>query len=360
MSEGNRLGATLPDLPDGRREDSGRGRTAAPARGAGADGRTHPSALPPIDRESEQAGALATALGLHEGISTPEASEGLFDPVVGGCKRWPEHLRLLSSQGELVRGRCRATNQCTYCARLAAVENTELLALDALHGEAPQVWACLGTRTASADPKRFYASRRKVQVALERRWEGTEYAALVEFTTGYGPRSGGKRRPHWNLLLKGIPAGDVDQARDVITRVWCAREDALAKYQYVGTIGEARGLMAYLALHFQKESQAPPKGWRGHRFMHSHGYLWLPTKEAREVARRGLRLKRELHRAEARGLSGWEAELEARAARKLAENTTWELHQLHATATGDGEPASQHFRRFATARQNRTRAPQED
>ena len=39
---------------------------------------------------------------------------------------------------------------CSYCAKLAAIENAEMLALDALENGAPEVWACLTTR--SADP----------------------------------------------------------------------------------------------------------------------------------------------------------------------------------------------------------------
>src|SRR3954470_17776219 len=142
-------------------------------------------------RNAAAGGREAAALDLHEGIP---------DPAAGGCPRWPETMRLRSSLGEVVRGRCRATNQCAYCARLAAVENSELLALDALAGDAPQVWAVLTTRTATLDTARFYLSREKLMKALRRRWPSCEYTALVEFTTGYGPRSGGRRRPHWNLL----------------------------------------------------------------------------------------------------------------------------------------------------------------
>lgn len=260
-------------------------------------------------------------LDLHEGISTPPFS----DPVGEGCGRWPERLRLRSSNGELVRGRCRSTNLCGYCARLAAVENSELLALDALAGDAPQVWAVLTTRTATLDTARFYLSREKLIKALRRRWPRCEYAALVEFTTGYGPRSGGHRRPHWNLLLKGIPAADVDQAQEVIVRVWCSREDAAPAGQYVAPVGDSTALLAYVALHFQKESQRPPEGWRGHRFLKSRGYLSTATPEAREQARRSLRFKRELWRAIRRGESALDAELSAHRALAIADATTWEL-----------------------------------
>jgi hypothetical protein len=275
------------------------------------------------ERSADPSGAREHAaeapLDLHEGIS---------DPALGGCGRWPEHMRLLSSHGEVVRGRCRATNQCSYCARLAAVENAELLSLDALSGTAPEVWAVLTTRTADADPARFYDSRRQVMRALQRRWPDVEYAALVEFTTGYGPRSHGARRPHWNLLLKGIPADDVDLVRDVITTVWCAREDAQPHAQFVGAIAEIGGLMRYLALHFQKESQRPPEGWRGHRFTKSRGYLATTTPEAREAARQSLRHKRAVWRALRRGLGAHDAELAAHEERAVAAETSWRLVHL--------------------------------
>jgi hypothetical protein len=247
-------------------------------------------------------------------------------------------MRLLSSQGEVVRGRCRSTNLCAYCAKLGALENSELLWLDALAGHAPTVWAVLTTRSATREPRPFYKSRQAVHRALTRRWPGTEYAALVEFTTGYGDRSGGKRRPHWNLLLKGIPAEDVGQASDVITRVWCAREDARPQAQYVGTIASAGGLVKYLALHFQKESQAPPAGWRGHRFLHSGGYLASTTPEAREEARRSLRHKRALREAEKRGLAPLDAELAAREALALQDATTWRLLAVDPTTGGKKLP----------------------
>jgi hypothetical protein len=250
-------------------------------------------------------------------------------------------MRLKSSAGVLVPGRCKSTNLCEPCARLAAVENSELLALDALEGVAPTIWAVLTTRTATAAPKPFYKSRELVLRALKRRWPEVEYAALVEFTTGYGENSGGERRPHWNLMLKGIPVEDLEQAGEVIRRVWCSREDAVAEAQHVGSIAEAGGLMRYLALHFQKSEQAPPKGWRGHRFLKSRGYLWLPTPEARHAARWSLRLKRELWRAGQEGIEGEAADVVARAAMAIADATRWELVHvgwLPAEFDGEGVP----------------------
>lgn len=234
-------------------------------------------------------------------------------------------MRLLSSHGELVRGRCGSVNLCHYCSRLRAVENAELLALDALAGCAPRLWCVLTTRQAEPDPTAFWRAREKVIRALRRRFPALEYAALVEFTTGYGPLSGGRRRPHWNLLLKGVGPEDVDQVQDVVVRVWCGHPDVDAEpwAQFVGQVAEVGGLMRYLALHFLKESQAPPHGWTGHRFLKSKGYLAGSTPEAREAARASLRFKRELWKAMKDGVEGAAAEARAREAIALADATTW-------------------------------------
>jgi hypothetical protein len=164
--------------------------------------------------------------------------------------------------------------------------------------------------------------------AIRRRWAGAEYAGLVEFTTGYGPRSGGRRRPHWNLLIKGVGPNDVEALREVICGVWCEREDARPEAQHVGEVADSGGLMRYLALHFQKESQRPPDGWRGHRFLKSRGYLAGSTADARAAARESLAFKRELWKAIKRGLTGTDAEASAAAERERAHATSWSLVQL--------------------------------
>lgn len=247
-----------------------------------------------------------------------------------------------ATTGDLVTGRCKSTNLCDPCARIAAVENSEMLALDALEGVAPSIWAVLTTRTATDDPAPFYNARRLVLRALKRRWPDVEYACLVEFTTGYGTNSGGERRPHWNLMLKGIPLPDLEDAAAVIRRLWCSHVDAVPAAQHVGSIAEAGGLMRYLALHFQKSDQAPPLGWRGHRFIKSRGYLWLPTPLAREAARAALAEKRAVRRAEKQGYDGEAAEAVAAADLALAAATTWELvhvAELPVEWADDGMPA---------------------
>lgn len=173
-----------------------------------------------------------------------------------------------------------------------------MLQLDALCGSPPTLLAILGTRTATWDPKPFYRARERVFKALRRRWPSADYASMVEFTTGHGPKSGGLRRPHWNLLIKGIPVDAVDEAREIIARVWCSHVDALPERQYVESIASPEKAIGYIAAHFQKESQKPPKGWSGQRFNRSRGYLWQPIDEARSLARSQMAADRELWKLE--------------------------------------------------------------
>src|SRR5947209_4578114 len=133
--------------------------------------------------------AAGAPLGPSKGIGDNEAQKASND---GGlrltrCERWPEWLALRSTLEDLVRGRCKATNLCDYCARLAARENTELLHLDAMNGVAPMVWCVLGTGTDAMDPALFYSARKHLVKAVRRAFPGRsiEWAALVEFTRGY-------------------------------------------------------------------------------------------------------------------------------------------------------------------------------
>lgn len=316
---------------------------AAPVHVAGAslakapEGISGPGPLTGADRP--EAGPLV----LHEGIGNSEVRE---------CARWPEKLRLESTLGQLVKGRCKATNLCAYCARLAAVENSELLALDAAEGIAPQVWMVLGTGTDELDPAHFYAARKYLMTKIRERFgRQVEWAALVEFTTGYSVQSGGRRFPHWNILLKGIAPEQLDALRELVVGtdrepgIWCRRKDfkAAPDAQHVGSITAAGGLMKYLALHFQKEEQSPPEDWRGHRFLKSDGYLWLPTPAAREAAKQSLRLNRELWRAMQSGLHGQVAEEAAHLALYEANELAWQLVRLEKVPTAfdaDGMPTA--------------------
>jgi hypothetical protein len=254
---------------------------------------------------------------------------------------------LVSSKGQKVRPRCHSPNLCDYCGDLALWEEAELLALDAEQGTAPSVWAVLGTRSTSGKQADFYRAREHVMRAVKRRWPDVEYWCKFEMTTGYGRRSGGRRRPHWNLFLKNVPIEDVERVRDLIVPIWCARHKiplaegdkrahALAEWQSVKAITNARGLSRYITVHFGKESQAPPKGWKGQRATHSRGYLWKATADARAEAKEAISRRRALWRAKQQGLEGHEAELAAAESLREQLETTWSIR------FGDGSEES-HF-----------------
>lgn len=258
-----------------------------------------------------------------------------FEPtaVASGlrCVCGPAHLKLRSEYGELVTPRGKAVNRCDYCARLAAVENCEMLALDAMQGDPPTGLIVLGTRTATVDMARFYDGLRATKRVLKRRWPLFEYACLVEFTTGYGERSGGLRRPHWNLATKGIPVEDLDAAGALAFPVWCRHVDAEVQAQHVTPIYAAEGLTRYLALHFQKASQQPPENFTGQRFNCSRGYFTGCSRStARSRAREALALKREVWKQLQREdvdapADAHEVELNAQLAYRLAARTRWVL-----------------------------------
>ncbi len=239
------------------------------------------------------------------------------------CRRRSGML-LFGSNGRLVPVRCSSPNKCDYCAMLSAVEWSEMLALDAME-RAPSVWMVLTTRGANPDPAAFYDARRLLMRAIKRRWPDAEYLCIVEFTTGYGPRSGGKRRPHWNVLLKGVPVEALAELEEIVRDRWTATVDAQPEAQFVGEVAEVGGLMRYLALHFLKESQRPPRGWRGHRVTASRGYFVRQRWVVRQEAQRGLRVKRELHRLDEAGLDPVEALAVAEAQVFANEQLRWEL-----------------------------------
>lgn len=256
----------------------------------------HISTPPPLGGSASAYSASATpdptpfaatadpaALDLHKGIRTSR----LPDPREHGCQRWPEDFRILNeTTGELVPGRCRATNLCRYCAKLFAVETSEMLLLDAME-DAPTLYVVLTARehlTRADCTVHLRHLRRK----LKARWSHVRWATTVEFQ-----RRGAL---HLNLLVKGVDRDDLDDFHAAITREWCKRVDATEAAQWSDVMADAVGVVQYVSLHFMKSSQAPALGWRGHRYSSTRDYLVRPAAQLREEARQSLRLKRLLHR----------------------------------------------------------------
>jgi hypothetical protein len=262
-------------------------------------------------------GPAAAPLDLHKGIATPEAS---------GCGRWPEHLRLRASDGTAVRARCRATNKCAYCARLFAVETSEMLLLDAAEN-APTLLVVLTAREL-LERRDCRAHLTKLHRACRLRWPAIEWACLVEFQ-----RRGAL---HLNLLVKGVPADDADQVHEVMSRVWCSRVDAAPIGQSVTPIYAVGGAVKYVSQHFMKPTQAPPEGWQGHRYSATRGYLVRPASIMRQEARESLRFRREVYALdrllpEGVFFAADEIDQWAREAADRKRELTWELVRVHPT-----------------------------
>jgi hypothetical protein len=247
---------------------------------------------------------IGPPLDLHEGIRTLQA----IDPVRGGCGRWPEIMRLVNkSTGELVRGRCHSTNLCLYCAKLFAVETSEMLALDAVE-DAPSIYSVLTARehlTRSDCTTHLRHCRR----TLRRSWPDVRWATTVEFQ-----RRGAL---HLNLMTKGVPVGELEGFHSDLSDTWCSRVDAELAGQWSDAIADAVGVVQYISLHFMKSSQAPAIGWKGHRFSCMRDYLVRPAAMMRVEARRSLALKRAIYR----GMDADVAALEVAA----AELVEWDI-----------------------------------
>lgn len=272
------------------------------------------------------------ALDKHEGISDPLA--------LGGCKRWPETLHFLNERtGELVRGRCKATNLCEYCRTLYTVETLEMLSLDALE-YAPTLWAVLTARE-HLTRKDTYKHLAQLRKAVRRRWPAAEWFVQVEFQ-----RRGAL---HLNLITKGVPkdrAGCLAWSswkpgtlapncggclRCVLVNAWCDRVDAEPVGQYVAEIEQSVGVINYISkmlAHGLKAEQAPPIGWKGHRTSQTRGYLVRPAGEMRLEARESLRAKRRVWKAfQAEGEQASADQIEQRVEQLEAKEVgaTWRL-----------------------------------
>jgi hypothetical protein len=217
-----------------------------------------------------------------------------------------------------VRGRCKATNLCRYCQRQYVRETVEMLVLDAVE-YSPSAWVVLTARE-HLTRKATHAHLRQLRRVAKRRWPALEWFVQVEFQ-----RRGAL---HLNLLVKGIPADDVDELLLVLTERWCARVDALPAGQWAESVQEGAGVIRYISkmlAHGLKAEQAPPMGWKGHRTSQTHGYLVRPASVMRAEARRALWLERELWRQQLHDLRGEDAEQAAQAALAVADSTTWTL-----------------------------------
>ncbi len=269
-------------------------------------------------RRAVSSAAPADLAAAVDGPAPLDLHKGICDPLGSKCQRWPEHLRLLNHEtGELLPGRCRATNLCRYCQTLYVVETVEMLTLDAVE-YAPTIWVVLTARE-HLTRAQTYGHLRQLRKLARRRWPDCEWFVQVEFQ-----RRGAL---HLNLLVKGVPVEDRVAFHEALVERWCSRVDAEPVGQWSGAIADGEGVVKYLSkmlAHGLKAEQRPPIGWKGHRTSQTRGYLVRPASAMREEARRALRVKRRIHA----GADAETASLEVAA----GELTEWSLRYVPASS----------------------------
>jgi hypothetical protein len=281
---------------------------------------------------SESGGApeAGRALVTHRERSDPAPPRGCPTPVPG--------LRMVAPGKRWLPVRC-GRRSCPHCDKLAALELARVLWLDSIEDPPAGVLVLTTVDPAHStnESDAFTRSMEQVVKALRRRWPTLEYLAWIEFTTGRGPRSGGARRIHAHVLLKGISPDVLPLAEDVARRVWLDRMGA--HRVTCEPIRTARALAHYLAHHHRKPEQAPPAWWSGKRTRPSRGYFAAAGGIAalRAEARRQLGEERRLWSALNR--LGEDApaalvELELQAMRQAEDGHRWEVVRVREGALG--------------------------
>lgn len=173
-----------------------------------------------------------------------------------------------------------------------------MLRIDAEENSAPAHVVTLTTRDEVSEAllRRAHAT---FWQAFRRRWGAVEYCGFREWTTGTAPRSGGRRRPHWHYLVKGLVASDVAEVEAWVSAEW--RKLVGAWRVQVAELRTVGGVVGYLALHHEKMAQAPPRGWTGRRLLPSKGYFAVPADVRRARARLWLGEHRDRARAAREG-----------------------------------------------------------
>ncbi|WP_138974015.1 hypothetical protein [Patulibacter medicamentivorans] len=202
----------------------------------------------------------------------------------------------LSPDGRFVGARCGSSNRCAWCAFLYAIETAQCVYLDAERGGYPRTVMTLTTVDPATTAQQLRRGVEQVVKAIRHRCPDCEYLAFVEWTSGRARKSGGLRRVHLHLLLKGVYAedlvarptgrwGTVMTLEDVVRGVWSERTGA--HRVEVAEIGSPWAAAKYLTHHHNKPSQAPPadlaKGFK--RLRPSKGYFGGRLVELRREVR---------------------------------------------------------------------------
>jgi hypothetical protein len=192
-------------------------------------------------------------------------------PLVGyGCprprRRWDADLFQFLSVS------CKRWD-CEVCGPRKSRELARVLVTDALT-DPPQYALTLTTRDPDTSADLYRRASAAVWKRL-RRHGRVEYFGFIEFTTGTGTHSGGRRRMHGHYRVKfRDTAPEEAEATRLVCETW---ESVTGAFRVaVERFRTPAGAMAYLSLHHQKPQQAPPREWRGMRSRPSQGYFLVP------------------------------------------------------------------------------------
>jgi len=219
--------------------------------------------------------------------------------------------------------RCKRRS-CPVCGPKRARETARVLLLDALV-DSPTHGVTLTSLDPFMTPATFRLGVKAVVRRLRRRYGcQVEYYGSVEFTTGEAETSGGYRRIHQHMVVKGLEGADVLEVERLVRETW--QQVTGAKVVEVAELLTPGGAIGYLALHHRKPGQAPPEGWRGMVERPSKGYFHRPVAELRTEAKAQLRVEAIAWRE---GISIELAQLGV-----AAESGEWVLERFEQTAGG--------------------------
>jgi len=179
-----------------------------------------------------------------------------------------------------VKYRCRKRS-CGYCMGRKNRVLGRMLVSDAVLDPPTHVMT-LTTADPDMPSQRFTRGVSSVFKRLRRHYGSVEYFLKVEFTTGKGVKSGGHRRIHGHLCVKGLAGADLIELERMVRETWEASTGAVVVE--VAEMVTPAGALHYLGIHHGKLSQQPPDDWRGMTERFSKGYLRGSVLEARREA----------------------------------------------------------------------------
>lgn len=190
-------------------------------------------------------------------------------------------MRFRLSNGDLVPVPC-GKSTCPVCSRRQAMITAAMVGVDA-ESDQPRVVSTFTTRDRMT-PALLREASHQIMKLVRAELGDVRYCHFLEFTTGKGRRSGGKRRPHLHTLWKGVDADAAPVIAGIAVHV--LGRIAGAYRHDVEEIKTPAGATMYVARHHLKESQAPPAEWGPTRRVRpGRGYWSRPSEELRSQAK---------------------------------------------------------------------------